>query len=206
MARVAELNEIKRDLFLGTRACRIGSGEHMGRVTTPVGGAVAHGVATSRARPVAERMPPMGTSRLADIALAGICTVPPTAGCAVGRKNRLHISTGQKTRRPSATHTATSAPRPGVRLGGRPRRPHGVEVSRVAEATRLARRYSVSPACLSATSQRTKSGCNANACAAITYPIAIREASRTRCKTAYFDAGWLARILFAGRGYLERGR
>ncbi|GAA5072543.1 hypothetical protein GCM10023319_04810 [Nocardia iowensis] len=38
VARESELNEIKRVLFLDTRACRTGSGEHMERVTTPVGG------------------------------------------------------------------------------------------------------------------------------------------------------------------------
>ncbi len=66
--------------------------------------------------------------------------------------------------------------------------------------------YSVSPARRSAILQRTKNGCNTNASGTITYPIAIREVLRTRCKSPLFDAEWLARILFAGRGYLERGR
>lgn len=66
--------------------------------------------------------------------------------------------------------------------------------------------YSVSPARRGAISQRTEFGCNTNATGTITFPIAIREVSRTRCKTVLFDAEWLARILFAGRGYLERGR
>ncbi len=66
--------------------------------------------------------------------------------------------------------------------------------------------FSVSPARRGAILQRTKNGCNTNASGTITHPIAIREVSRTRCKSALFDAEWLARILFAGRGYLERGR
>ncbi len=66
--------------------------------------------------------------------------------------------------------------------------------------------HSVSPARHGAISQRTEFGCNTNATGTITFPIAIREVSRTRCKTVLFDAEWLARILFAGRGYLERGR
>lgn len=66
--------------------------------------------------------------------------------------------------------------------------------------------YSVSPARRGAILQRTENRCNTNATGTITYPIAIREASRTRCKSPLFDAEWLARILFAGRGYLERGR
>ncbi len=66
--------------------------------------------------------------------------------------------------------------------------------------------HSVSPARHGAISQRTEFGCNTNAKGTITLPIAIREVSRTRCKTVLFDAEWLARILFAGRGYLERGR
>jgi hypothetical protein len=65
---------------------------------------------------------------------------------------------------------------------------------------------SVSPARRGAILQRTRIGCNTNATGTITYPIAVREVSRTRCKSALFDAEWLARILFAGRGYLERGR
>ncbi len=66
--------------------------------------------------------------------------------------------------------------------------------------------HSVSPARRGAISQRTEFGCNTSATGTITFPIAIREVSITRCKTVLFDAEWLARILFAGRGYLERGR
>ena len=65
--------------------------------------------------------------------------------------------------------------------------------------------FGVLSACRSATFRRTILMCNAGGATAMTYPIAIREGPITRYKTAFFSAEWLARILFAGRGYLERG-
>ncbi len=65
---------------------------------------------------------------------------------------------------------------------------------------------SVSPARRGVTLQRTIIGCITDSTDIDAYPIAVREVMRTRCTRPLLDAEWLARIAFAGRGYLERGR
>lgn len=126
----------------------------------------------------------------------------PTAGKTASRRpstlerpgHRLGTPNGRRGRRVREQILVTPAPR-GLPVPPPWRAHHCPHTS-----------YSVSSARRGAILQRTTIGCNTYATGTNTYPIAFREASRTRCKSSLFDAEWLARILFAGRGYLERGR
>ncbi len=145
------------------------------------------------ARPSAQVWPPAGGVRSGPRRAGGKTTSmrPPP-------HDRSEQSSGTRHRRRGPRVREQILVKPAVRdrSGRSPWRPHRCPHTS----------YSVSPARRSAILQRTKNGCNTNASGTITYPIAIREVLRTRCKSPLFDAEWLARILFAGRGYLERGR
>lgn len=176
------------------------------------GASPSHGPPADRAPtppPEAPALPRPGRTLIAHP--GGPCSdIPPASGGLPEPRRRGRIASRR-------LPPERSAPSSGTRQGRQGRRVREqilvkrAALGRSGPSPRLAHHspltsYRVSPARRGAILRQTGIGCNTNATGTITYPIAIRLASRTRCKSPLFDAEWLARILFAGRGYLERGR